>query len=248
MAEESRVRQTAYKVWIKDILSGKYVVQEGWDPNYIENNDKKISRANILAIVTEKYMNEDKTYSTLNLDDGSSSIQLRTFQDEMFFIDPIQVGDAVLVIGKPREQNNERFITTEIVKKVDPAWLKIRKLELPKTETSEVVPNGVSKTPEPDPSEPAPEPTPDPAPEPEPQPEPIETKTETSIEVVEEEIKEEDSTRTTILETIEKLETEERSTEEEVIQQSKIPEAKQLIDDLLKEGEIFKLDGKLKIT
>jgi len=250
MAEESRVRQTAYKVWIKDLVNGNYVTQEGWDPNYIETNGKKVSRANILAIITEKYINEDKTYATSTLDDGSSSIQLRTFQDEIPFIESVDIGDSVLVIGKPREQNNERFITAEIVKKINPVWLKIRKLELPKItltekkenvqETSTVGSESLQKP------ESLSQETSTVEPTPEPQPEPIQT--ETSVNVVEEEVVEEDSDRTKILEIIESLETQENSTEEEVIQKSKIPEAKKLIEDLLKEGEIFKLDGKLKIT
>jgi|SRR3989344_5287386 len=225
MAEESRVRQTAYKAWIKDLLNGKYIIQDGWDPNYIETNGKKISRTNLLATVTEKYVNEDKTYATLILDDGSSSIQLRTFKDEIPLIEPINIGDTILVIGRPREQNQERFITVEIVKKVNPIWLKIRKLELPKLNTF-TKPTII---------------------------EPIKEqssikKPETSLEIIEEEVKDEDSERVKVLETIERLEQTDKSTIEEVIQQSKVPEARKIILELLKDGEIFKLDGKLKIT
>ena len=130
-----------------------------------------------------------------------------------------------MVIGRPREQNQERFITVEIVKKVNPIWLKIRKLELPKLNTF-TKPTII---------------------------EPIKEqssikKPETSLEIIEEEVKDEDSERVKVLETIERLEQTDKSTIEEVIQQSKVPEARKIILELLKDGEIFKLDGKLKIT
>ena len=73
-------------------------------------------------------------------------------------------------------------------------------------------------------------------------------KPETSLEIIEEEVKDEDSERVKVLETIERLEQTDKSTIEEVIQQSKVPEARKIILELLKDGEIFKLDGKLKIT
>ena len=45
----------------------------------------------------------------------------------------MDVGDAVLVIGKVREFDNERYILPEIVKKTNIEWMNARKLELNET-------------------------------------------------------------------------------------------------------------------
>ena len=39
MANQQK-RQIAYKVRINDLLGGKYVKEEGWNPNYIESGDR----------------------------------------------------------------------------------------------------------------------------------------------------------------------------------------------------------------
>lgn len=117
-------RQTAKKCMIKDILEGRYVRREGWEPNYLETNYGKISRVNLMGIIigSDEY--------TLTLDDGSGQISLRSFEETTILKDKF-VGDIVLVIGRPRLFNEERFIVPEIIKKiVNPKWIKYRKLEL----------------------------------------------------------------------------------------------------------------------
>jgi RPA family protein len=47
-------------------------------------------------------------------------------------LDKIEVGDIVLVIGRPREFSSEKYILIETIKKIDPAWTKVRELELEK--------------------------------------------------------------------------------------------------------------------
>ena len=58
---EIRKRQIAYKIRIKDILEGKYVKEEGWNPNYIVTaNEKEVSRVNIIGIVIDKQFEFNK--------------------------------------------------------------------------------------------------------------------------------------------------------------------------------------------
>lgn len=126
-------RQTAYKVFISDLLNNEYVIQSGeWDPNYITVGDKKVSRSNIIATVIDKH--DTELISSATLDDGTGSIQTRCFNENIKILKDIQVGDLVLVVGRPRENNNkERFIVTEIARKLDkPLWAEVRKLELQK--------------------------------------------------------------------------------------------------------------------
>ena len=126
---EIRQRQTAFKVRISDLLNGKYVVQNGWEPNYMLANGKNISRANIMGVVVSKQSNELSQNEILILDDGSGRISARSFEERNFF--HIKVGDIVLLIGRPREYNGEIYIVPEIVKALDnKGWVNVRNTEL----------------------------------------------------------------------------------------------------------------------
>jgi RPA family protein len=117
-------RQTAYKCSVKMILEGTYVQRPGWEPNYIDVHNLQISRVNILAVIVSKEGN------SFTLDDGTSQIQITSFGEEQKFKDA-QVGDVVLVIGRPREYNQKRFIVPEIIRKIDDKkWIDYRKAEL----------------------------------------------------------------------------------------------------------------------
>lgn len=136
MAEQIQKRQIACKARIGDVINGKYVKEEGWQPNYIITNDgKKISRINLIASVVLKPANENLNYQNIVLDDGSGKISVRSFEENEYTKD-INVGDVVLLIGRPREYGNEKYIVPEIIKKVEnPLWIKVRNLELKKGKT-----------------------------------------------------------------------------------------------------------------
>ncbi|QQG39204.1 MAG: hypothetical protein HYS32_01985 [Candidatus Woesearchaeota archaeon] len=126
-------RQVAYKVWISDLLSNEYVIQQGeWEPNYVAVNGKKVSRTNIVAMVIDKQ--DSDMVSSIDLDDGSGVITARCFKENTKILKNIQIGDLVLLIGRPRKNNNnEMFLAAEIARKLEsPLWAKVRKLELEK--------------------------------------------------------------------------------------------------------------------
>jgi len=126
-------REVARKVNIGSIISGKYVKTEGWQANYVEVKGERISRVNIVAIVIEK-IPENKT---IIIDDGSGRINVRSFE-ETNFMDKANIGDVILLIGRLREFNNEKFISPEIIKKIDNKWLEVRKAELSKNKANKV--------------------------------------------------------------------------------------------------------------
>ncbi|MBW2997946.1 hypothetical protein KY321_00265 [Candidatus Woesearchaeota archaeon] len=116
-------RETAYKVKIKDLIKGKYVVTGETESNYIEIKDKKVSRSNIIGIIIT---DENNNYS---IDDGSGEIVLRDFNEKI--PENLNTGDLILLIGKPREYNEDKYIVPEIIKKIDDEkWVEYRKLEL----------------------------------------------------------------------------------------------------------------------
>jgi len=123
-------RQIAIKSWIKILINGQYIVKEGWEPNYIQYDDMKISRANVMGIVVQKSDSQLLNYDYLVIDDGSSRITARSFEDKDKFLNFV-VGDMVNVIGRPREFGKEIYLIPEIIRKIeDKGWLEVRKLEL----------------------------------------------------------------------------------------------------------------------
>ena len=121
-------RQTAFKVSISSILNGKYTQQEGWQPNYIQIEDKQVSRVNLIANIVDKQQTE--TLATITLDDGTAAIQAKAFNEDVKKLENLQIGDLILIIGRPRNYNNQLFISVEISRKLDPIWSKIRKQEM----------------------------------------------------------------------------------------------------------------------
>ncbi|MFT4282886.1 MAG: hypothetical protein ACMXX6_00490 [Candidatus Woesearchaeota archaeon] len=115
-------RQTAYKASIKQILDAKYIVNQGWEPNYLMLGDIKASRLNIIAVIISQ---ESNIYT---IEDGTGKIKLRTFDEKKY---DIKTGDLVLIIGRPRVFNDSKYVVLEIIKKLeDKQWLIQRKEEL----------------------------------------------------------------------------------------------------------------------
>ncbi len=129
--ENNIKRQIAYKVKINDIINGEYVKQEGWKPNYIKTRCGNVSRVNLLATVVAK--NEDNSFI---VDDGSDKINARSFDTK---VGGFEIGDVVLIIGRPRSWNSQNYIMYEIVKKLeDKGWIKVRKLELDRLKKNKI--------------------------------------------------------------------------------------------------------------
>ena len=120
-------RQVAYKLRILDILDSKFAKDE-ISAGYIKLNDLNVSRVNIVCTLIYK-QEETGSYSSAIIDDGTGRISLRSFEADAF--SKLDVGDVVIVIGRIREFNNEKYIISEITKKLDNMeWLNLRKMEL----------------------------------------------------------------------------------------------------------------------
>jgi RPA family protein len=120
---EFRQRSTAVKCMIGDLLSGDFVRGEGFDASYVQTKRGIVSRANIIAVVISN------DAEGMMIDDGSGRMQLRGFDNQNMFADK-QVGDIVLVIGKPRMYSSMLYLYPEIIKKTDRRWIEFRRKEL----------------------------------------------------------------------------------------------------------------------
>ena len=127
-------RRAAHRTWISNLHTGIYFSGGGeFEPNYLLIGDEKISRVNIIAIASEKYVGEN--FVSITLDDGSGCIQARAFKDDVGILMPVEMGDLVLFVGKPRVYQDELYLLPEIVSKIDnPNWELLRKVELFKHE------------------------------------------------------------------------------------------------------------------
>lgn len=123
-------RNTAFRFRIGTILSGKPII-ENERLKFVEINSKNIVRVNIIANVIDKFLQEgEKKYASITLDDATGQIRVKAFGDEVEKFTQLTQGDTLLVIGILRSWNNELYLTPEIIKKKEPAFLLLRKLEL----------------------------------------------------------------------------------------------------------------------
>ena len=114
-------RDTAILCHVKDIQQARYVKNQGWEPNYIRLGGKKVSRVNIAGVI----INRDNNQYTL--DDQTGKITIMVFGDEDHLKD-FQPGKLVRVIGKPRMNDDEKFLVPEIIKEIEnPRWIEYRK-------------------------------------------------------------------------------------------------------------------------
>jgi len=129
------LRQPAKKVRISDVVDGKFFYgnRDGTKPSYIITSiGMKVSRVNLVGVVIDKFVSEDGNYAFLTIEDGTESIRAKVFKEKVGLIDGIEKGDTVLVIGKVKEYNGEKYINLELVRKVDVNYEVLRKLELAK--------------------------------------------------------------------------------------------------------------------
>lgn len=109
--QQMQARQVAYIVNIRDILAGKFIKEDGWEPNYVIVGDKHVARVNIIATVIDN--DDSENVQNITIDDGTGKISLRNFESKL----DVSVGDVILLIARIREYGNQRYLTPEIAKK-----------------------------------------------------------------------------------------------------------------------------------
>ena len=132
-------RETAHKLRIGDLLKAKIILDEsGENPNprlqFVELGDRKIIRVNIIANVIDKFESEsERRFASITLDDGSGQIRARLFGEEIQKFQDLAQGDTIIIIGILKSFNEELYILPDIIKKTDPKYLLVRKLEIEKS-------------------------------------------------------------------------------------------------------------------
>ena len=122
-------RNTAFQLRIGELSDGKQIM-DGERFHHLALYEKQIVRVNIIANVVDKFIAEgERPYGTLTMDDATGQIRLKAFGEDLSKIQDFNLGDTLLVIGLLRTWNNELYITPEIIRKKDPQYLIVRKME-----------------------------------------------------------------------------------------------------------------------
>lgn len=134
---EIRKRETAYKLRIGDLLRGNQIFEQSENMNprlqFVEVGNKIVVRINIVGNVVDKFESEgERRFASITLDDGSGQIRARLFGEEIAKFNAIIQGDTLVIIGLLRSFNQELYILPEVMKKIDPKYLLVRKLEIEK--------------------------------------------------------------------------------------------------------------------
>ncbi len=121
-------RKPAVAIWIAELLSGSFQQNEDTPVQVVLSNGTSLERLRIYGIAVST--------NDLVIDDGTGSILVRSFETPV----AVNIGDPVLVIGRPRVYNDQQYVLGEIVKKIDPKWLELRKKTAPtKTQQTDVL-------------------------------------------------------------------------------------------------------------
>ena len=120
-------RLVAYKIDVSKIVNSKFLRDE-LSAGFLQIGELKVSRVNIIGTVV--HISEQNGNSVASIDDGTGRMPLRTFE-QTNILSKIEVGDLVLLVGKVREFNNEKYLIPEIIKKFENLdWMSLRKKEV----------------------------------------------------------------------------------------------------------------------
>ena len=123
-------RNIAFKHRIGSLLGGKPIL-ENERLKFLEIDSRQVVRANVVANVIEKYVQEgERKFASITIDDGSGQIKAKLFGDDVEKFTSLQQGDTAMIIGFVKYWNNEIYLSPEIIKKKDPLYLLLRKLEV----------------------------------------------------------------------------------------------------------------------
>ena len=118
------------KTDVKHIITGKYVAQEGFNPNYVlTGSGKRLSRVRVLATVVDKFLAESGKFASITIDDGTDTIRVKAFNAVSMF-DRIDVGSEIDLIARVKEYQGEVYLVPEIITSVEANFHLLRELEL----------------------------------------------------------------------------------------------------------------------
>lgn len=114
------------KLRIADIVEGEWDEEERSAKTILGD----VNEIRALGTVISKFISDDGNYSHIILDDGTETIRLKTWRDDMKRMEEVEKGDIIDVIGRLNYYNEEIYISPKIVKKISYNFWLLRHLEI----------------------------------------------------------------------------------------------------------------------
>lgn len=129
-------RLVAVRVRAADIAKARFFPgsRESMEAGYaITPLGERLSRANLLGTIVDRFVGEDSKYASVTVDDGSGAVRAKAFGEDVKLFERVKPGDAAVVIGKVKEYQGETYLAAESVRVLRPDEANeeiLRKLEL----------------------------------------------------------------------------------------------------------------------
>ena len=121
----------AYKMRIIDLVNGK-LKNDDMGGVILSTPFGESKEARILGTIIDSYRNNENTYGSVTIDDGTATTRLKAWQDKIELLDKFKVGEIVDIIGRVGEFQDEIYIVPDIIIPVTPNYWIYRELELSK--------------------------------------------------------------------------------------------------------------------
>jgi RPA family protein len=117
---------TAVKLRIQDLVEGTF------DGKAVHTLFGDVSEARIVGTLIDIFVTDDESYTSLTVDDGTETIRLKAWRNDVKKLKKFSKGDIIDVVGKVREYNEEIYLTPALISKVSPNKWVLWELELMK--------------------------------------------------------------------------------------------------------------------
>ncbi len=121
----------AYKMRIIDLVNGKLKKDE-MGGVLLSTPFGESKEARIIGTIIDSYRNNENTYGSFTIDDGTATTRLKAWSDKIELLDKFKRGEIVDIIGRVGEFQDEIYLVPDIIIPVTPNYWLYRELELSK--------------------------------------------------------------------------------------------------------------------
>lgn len=125
---------TAKKLYIRHIVEGVF------NGTQLDTIFGKVSEVRIVGTLVDTFLTDDQSYTSLTVDDGTETIRVKGWRQDVERLAQFRSGDLVDIVGKVREYNDEIYLSPQIISKITPNKWILRELELMKVYVQSEVP------------------------------------------------------------------------------------------------------------
>ncbi|HOI76666.1 MAG TPA: OB-fold nucleic acid binding domain-containing protein [Methanofastidiosum sp.] len=121
----------AYKMRIIDLVNGKLKKDE-MGGVLLSTPFGESKEARIIGTIIDSYRNNENTYGSFTIDDGTATARLKAWSDKIELLDKFKRGEIVDIIGRVGEFQDEIYLVPDIIISATPNYWLYRELELSK--------------------------------------------------------------------------------------------------------------------